>query len=160
MVTSKGIFAMASLAAVACQPSAAPDLGIAGARLIEYDMIRTASGVLGYSEPLLGPKIATSYSAAVGPGSSSVDVKLVAGAWELPPSMRATQLEEDLRTRGKLERVREYRDGQLWIADYQMPGAASLRLLFIDGTSYRFEQDAVPEVRPGPHVYLIAYRKP
>jgi hypothetical protein len=158
-IAKKG-FAIVTLAAAACQPAPAPEIGIAGATPIAYDAIRQGSGVLGYAESLLGPDLATKYDVAVGPGASAVEAKAVAGAWELPAGTRPEAVAEALRARGTLGRAREREDGQIWIADWRPNRGAPVRLLLIDGTSPAFERRAAPEVRPGPHVYLIAYRIP
>ncbi|BAU88985.1 L-sorbosone dehydrogenase [Methylorubrum populi] len=67
---------------------------------------------------------------------------------------------QNLRARGTLEDVRDYRDGSIWMADDRMPRAQAVRLHLIDGTNRAFETKASPAVRPGPHIDLIAYRKP
>ncbi len=151
---------MVTLATAACQPDTAFDIGIPSARPIGYDSIRQASGVLGYAEPLLGPALATRYQVPVGPGASAVDAAVVAGAWELPLDTRVPDMAAALRARGVLDRVRDQADGQLWIADYRPHGREAVRLLLINGTHPAFATNAVPAVRPGQHVYLIAYRLP
>lgn len=158
-------FAAATLGATAaCQPGAAADIQVPGdlpgARPVPYDGIRQASGVLGYAEALLGPELATRYQVPVGPGASVVEPSVVAGAWELPAGTRADDVAATLRSTGTLDRPRDRENGQLWIADWQASGKAPVRLMLIDGTNPAWESRAVPEVRPGPHIYLIAYRKP
>lgn len=147
-----------ALAVVSCQSASMIDIGITGANSVAYDDIRKASGVLGYAEALLGPTFATKYEAQVGPGSSLVDPAIVAGAWELPLTTTIDDLTQTLRARGTVERIREFRDGQIWIADYSRVGQPPVRLMLIDGSNLTFDTSAVPEVRPGPHIYLIAYR--
>ena len=147
---------MVTLAAAACQPAAAIDLGLPGARAIPYATIRDGSGVLGYAEPLLGPKLATKYQVPVGKGASAVEESAVAGAWELPAGTTRAQVAEALRANGTIERVRD-QSGDVWIADFRPEGGAAVRLLLIDGGDPAFAR-AAPEVRPGAHVYLIAYR--
>jgi len=149
-----------SVLLAACEPAPAPDIRVPGARPIAYEAIRDASGVLGYAEALLGPGIATGYVASVGPGTSHADARSVVGAWELPATTRAEDLVRILGSHGTLNRVGTYRAGQLWIADYRTPGSYPVRLLLIDGNNPTFAETAAPEVRPGPHVYLLAYRKP
>ena len=149
-----------TLAAASCQPAPVPDLGIAGARPVAYDAIRDASGVLGYAEPLLGPAIAPGRTAPVGPGAAAAKREAVVGAWELAAGTGPETVAATLRARGSLERERDYSDGQLWIADHKPRGGDAVRVLLIDGASPAWEAGAAPEVRPGPHVYLIAYRKP
>ena len=136
------------------------DIGISGAKSVAYADIQKASGVLGYAEALLGPTFATKYNAQVGPGTSLVDPAIVAGAWELPLTTTIDDVAQSLRVRGTVDRIREFRNGQIWIADYSRVGQPLVRLMRIDGNSPSFQTDTVPEVRPGPHVYLIAYRKP
>ena len=161
MVTGKDFFAVVTLAATACQPSLPFDVGLTNAKPVAYASIRDASGVLGYAEALLGPTIATNkYNARTGPGVSLVDAAIVEGAWELPLATKIDELETSLRTRGVVSRTEAFRDGQLWIADYATAGQPPVRLLLINGTHHLFTTDAAPEVRPGPHVYLIAYGKP
>lgn len=157
-MAGKNFVVAGMMALTACQAEPAPDIDLPGAHPIAYEAIRDASGVLGYSESLLGPTLATKYETRLGPGASYVDRSVVAGVWELPPSARADQLRQFLRERGTLDRIRDYSDGQLWIADYQARGRLPVRLLLIDGAHPAFETEAVSEVRPGPHVYLIAYR--
>ena len=154
------IFALLALAATACQPAPPPEISLPGARPIAYDAIRDASGVLGFAEPLLGPEFGKNYSTRVGPGSSRLDATAVAGAWELPLTTTTNEVAQSLRGLGTLDDVRDYRDGSIWIADYRTPGSQAVRLLLIDGTNRAFETKAALEVRPGPHIYLIAYRKP
>jgi hypothetical protein len=154
----------APLATAACQSGSASDIqvpgGLAGARPVSYDTIRQASGVLGYAEALLGPELATRYQVPVGPGASVVEPAVVAGAWELPAGTRTDEVAASLRATGTLDRARDRENGQLWIADWNASGKAPVRLLLIDGTNPAWESRAVPEVRPGPHIYLIAYRRP
>lgn len=154
------VLTLAVLAATTCRPALALDLGLAGARPIAYETIRDASGVLGYAESLLGPEIATGYGAGMGPGASLAEPSAVAGAWELLQTTSLNEFARRLRSQGVIEDVREYRDGSLWIADYRSGEGEPVRLLRIDGNNRAFETKAAPEVRPGPHVYLIAYRKP
>ena len=127
---------------------------------VAYDAIRQGSGVLGYAESLLGPDLATKYDVAVGPGASAVEAKTMAGAWELPAGTKPDAVGATLRARGTLERARDRENGQIWIADWRPNGGAPVRLLLIDGTNPAFERRAAPEVRPGAHIYLIAYRIP
>lgn len=147
---------MVTLAAAACQPASAIDLGLPGAREVSYSVIRDGSGVLGYAEPLLGPKLATKYQVPVGKGASAVDESAVAGAWELPAGTGRAQVTEALRSKGSIERVRD-QSGDIWIADLRPEKGDAVRLLLIDGGDPAFAR-AAPEVRPGAHVYLIAYR--
>lgn len=154
------IVALLMLTATACRPAPPPEIGLPGARVIAYDAIRDASGVLGYAESLLGPEFGKYDSALVEPGSSRVDASVVTGAWELPPATTADRVAQTLRGQGTLDDVRAYRDGSIWVADYRTPGSQAVRLLLIDGTNRAFETRAAPAVRPGPHIYLIAYRKP
>lgn len=150
---------MVALATASCQSAAMFEIGIPEATPIAYADIQKASGVLGYAEPLLGPTFATKYSVPVGPGASLVDPATVAGAWELPLTTKIDALAQSLRARGSVDRVREFRDGQIWIADFSRVGQPPVRLMLIDGSNPTFNTSAVPEVRPGPHIYLIAYRK-
>jgi len=156
--------APAALAAAACQPGQAADAGapgdIPGARPVAYDAIRQGSGVLGYAESLLGSKLATKYQAQVGPGVSMVEPDRVAGAWELPADTDRHAVAAALKATGTAETVLDRENGQLWIADWQAPGGPKLRLLLIDGANPAWESRAAAEVRPGLHVYLIAYRRP
>jgi hypothetical protein len=138
-------------------PAFALDIGLAGVRPVPYNAIRDASGVLGYAESLLGPEIATRYHAPVGPGASLVEPSAVRGAWELPTGTKPDDIVRALRGKGTVARVFEARQGKLVIVDYRAPGARPMRLLLIDGTHPAFETLTVPEVRPGAHVYLIAY---
>ena len=147
---------MVTLAAAACQPAPAIDLGLPGARPVSYAAIRDGSGVLGYAEPLLGPKLATRYQVPVGKGASAVEDSAVAGAWELPAGTTRVQVGEALRSKGAIDRVRD-QSGDVWIADFRPRSGEAVRLLLIDGGDPAFAR-AAPEVRPGAHVYLIAYR--
>ena len=98
-------------------------------------------------------------AATVGrPGASLVDRSMVVGAWELPAATGKDEVARLLRARGVLDRVSDHRDGQIWSADYRTHGSYPVRFLLIDGTHRFFESRAVPEARPGPHIYLIAYR--
>jgi hypothetical protein len=159
MGIGKKVFAMMTLAATAaCQQAPAIDPGIAGARAVEYTTIRDASGVLGYAEPLLGPALATKYQVGVGKGAAAVDPSVVAGAWELPLGTTAEAVAQALRAHGSLDRIRDQDAGQLWIADFSRNGERPLRMLLLNGADPAWERRAAPEVRPGAHVYLIAYR--
>jgi hypothetical protein len=159
MDIGKGAFALLTLVAASCQSKPMFDVNLAAATPIAYSDIRDASGVLGYAESLLGPDIATKYDAIVGPGASLVEEDRVVGAWELPATTTIEQLREELSVRGSFSRAQDRKDGQIWIADYQAAGQPALRLMFINGLHSAFQTQAVPEVRPGPHIYLIAYRK-
>lgn len=158
MAIAKEVLAAVTLAAASCQPAPAFDVDVAGAQPIAYEAIRDASGVLGYAESLLGPDLATRYESRVGPGVSYVEPEKVAGAWELPSGTRPDTVAAALKARGALDRASEYREGSLWIADFRPAHGSPVRLLFIDGTNPAWRTRAVPEVRPGPHLYLIAYR--
>lgn len=149
---------MVTLATTACQPASDLQISIAGAQRIDYASIRDASGVLGYAEPLLGPALATRYSVPVDRGAAAVEPDKVVGAWTLPAGTEVTALREALSQTGSLDRVRDQSAGQLWIADYRPRGQNPVRLLYINGAHPAFERNAVAEVRPGNHVYLIAYR--
>lgn len=151
---------MVTLTAAACQPDAGLNVDIPGARPIAYEAIRNGSGVLGYAEPLLGPAIATKYKVPVGSGASAVDPSLVMGAWELPLDAQIPDITASLRSKGVLDRVRDQAGSQIWIADYRPHGGQAVRLLFINGADPAFASNAVEAVRPGAHVYLIAYRIP
>lgn len=157
MSIDKGVVAIMTLVAAACTLSDKVELAIPGARDIAYEAIRDASGVLGYAEPLLGPKITQGYGSALGPGATRVDPARVAGAWELPAGTGSEDVLQALRARGGVDRIEAFRGGSLWVADYRMAGGTPVRLLLIDGNSRAFLTMAGPEARPGPHVYLIAY---
>lgn len=147
-----------TIAVAGCQSATPFELKIPGAKPISYDAIRNGSGVLGYAESLLGADLSTKYQVPVGPGASAVDPAIVAGAWELPLGTKAVQLEEALRADGKLGRPRDRNNGQIWIADYHPTGGKPVRLMLVDGNNPAFESAAVAAVRPGEHIYLIAYR--
>lgn len=149
---------MVTLATTACQPASDLKISIPGAQPVDYTAIRDASGVLGYAEPLLGPSLATRYSVPVGRGAAAVEPDKVIAAWTLLEGTDVAALQEALRQSGSLDRVRDQSAGQLWIADYRPRGQDPVRLLYINGAHAAFERNAVPEVRPGAHVYLIAYR--
>lgn len=152
-------FAIMTLAAMsACQASTPPQIAVPGARAVSYDDIRNGSGILGYAESLLGPDLATRYQVSVGKGATAVDPGAVVGAWELPSGTSTDTVAASLKATGQLDRVRDRENGQIWIADHRSPGQLPVRWLFIDGSNPAFEEKADPAVRPGPHVYLIAYR--
>ncbi|TRW14354.1 hypothetical protein [Glacieibacterium frigidum] len=157
MSIGKGVVAIMTLAMAACTPAKKVDLDIPGARDIAYEAIRDGSGVLGYAEPLLGPKITKGYGTVLGPGATRVDPATVAGAWELPAGTGSEDVLQALRAKGSVGGIEAFRGGSLWMADYRIAGSTPVRLLLIDGNSRAFLTMAVPEVRPGPHVYLIAY---
>jgi hypothetical protein len=158
MNRDRSAFTVLTLALASCQPASMPYVNIPDATPIAYADIQKGSGVLGYAESLLGPDIATKYDAVVGPGASLVEEDRVAGAWELPLATTTEKLLEQLRAAGSVDRIRDRKDGQILIADYQAAGQDALRLMLVNGQHGAFQTDAVPEVRPGPHVYLIAYR--
>jgi hypothetical protein len=160
MDTGKAFFSVMVLAAASCQSASMLEFEFLAAKPVAYADIKKASGVLGYAEALLGPTVATTYNASVGPGSSLVDPATVAGAWELPTATKVEDSIQSLRAHGTVDRIRDYRGGQIWIADYRRAGQPPVRLMLIDGNNPTFQTSAVPEVRPGPHVYLIAYRQP
>lgn len=151
------MWAAVALAAAACGQGAPQPPTIAGAKPVSYDAIRTASGVLEFAEPALGRDLAR--GTAQGRGASLVERSRVIGAWELPADTGPETVSQQLQAGGSVSDANSYRQGQLWVADYQPDaGGPAMRLLMIDGRHWRFQQQQPPELRPGPHRYLIAYR--
>lgn len=128
-------------------------------RAATYDAIRTASGVLGFAEPMLGSGIADQPPVDA-PGASWVERNVVVGAWEVPAAMDVDALTDALRTIGTAARTRVYRDGQIATIDFTARGGARLRLrlLMIDGAHPRLETEQALALRPAKKRYLIAYR--
>jgi len=160
MAAGRNLLVLAAFVALVGRstPAPVPDVGLPGARPVAYEAIRDASGVLAYAESLLRPGLPVRRGMQGGPGASFVDRSAVVGAWELPAPIRTEELARLLRAGGVLDHVSDFRDGQIWSADYRTHGSRPVRLLLIDGTHPFFESRAVPEARPGPHVYLIVYR--
>jgi hypothetical protein len=151
-----------ALAFASATPALAFDLRLPGARPVPYASIRDATGVLGFVEGMLGPGVQTDRAAPSGlsrPGSYSAHPSTVLGAWQLPLSMQPEAFLTALRARGTVERSRQFRDGLMAVVDYRAPDGRPVALIYVDGTNPSFETKAAPEVRPGPIVFVIAYRK-
>jgi hypothetical protein len=150
------------LAFIVAAPALAFDLALPGARPMSYASIRDATGVLGLVEGMLGPSVRMDRDAPSGlsrPGSYAAHPSTVLGAWQLPPAMQPDAFLQALRARGTVDRARQYRDGMFAVVDYRAPDGRPIALIYVDGTNPSFETKAAPEVRPGPILFVIAYRK-